>query len=341
LPPLWAVVGGFVLALAIGWGLQQTRLLGELFSPLFIILAAALPSLAAVVWAVDGRPGWLTWRRASVAFSAGATVSTTLAILLEILVPYTILWLLLDLGEPLRQALGGLVTALAGGAVAQALTSPGFLLALAELALVAPLVEEICKSLVVLPLLKGLDSGRDVFLLGVAAGAGFAALENVIYALVGGRYWGGVLAVRALGAAVHPLCTGLMALGWHALLRREAGAGRRWVGGFGAAVGLHALWNGGIVLWLALAGTRFFGPHQWETDVLGVGIEVGLAALLALEGIGLWVIVRALARRLDGGAPALAVERLPTERAMALWAVVCLLALLPIGLVVVRALGFP
>lgn len=349
LPPLWGVVGGFVLALATGLGLWQIEGLASLLGPWFIVAAAALPPLAAVVWAVDERPGWLTWRRAGVAFSAGATVSALLAILLEILVPFTILWLLLDLGDPVLDALKGLLDLLAGGNVARALTSPGFLVALFELAVVAPLVEEFTKSLVVLPLLKGLQSRRDAFLLGAAAGAGFAAIENVLYALFGGRYWGGILMLRALGAAVHPLGTGLTALAWHALLNRKPEAGRGWIGGFGLAVAQHALWNGGLVLWMALAGAKFFGPEPWEADVMGVSIAVGLLALIALEGVALWVGMRVLSRRLDLGkaASTAAVGEIPageelelsTERAIALWAVVCLLVLLPVGLAALQALG--
>jgi len=358
LPPLWGMVGGFVLALVTGLGLWQVEGLASLLGPWFIIAAAALPPLAAVVWAVDEHPGGLTWRRAGVSFSAGATVSVILAIILEILAPLTILWLLLDLGDPVLDALEGLVDLLTGGQVANALTSPGFLLALFELAVVAPLAEEFAKSLVVLPLLRGTKSRRDAFLLGAAAGAGFAAVENVLYALFGGRYWGGILLVRALGAAVHPLGTGLMALAWHSFLGRnqvsaapgetEAPALAKkpgfWIGGFALAVGQHALWNGGLVLWIALSGAAFFGPQSWETDVMGVSIAVGMLALIALEGVALWVGMGALSDKL---APAKATEtstgkelELSTERAIALWAVVCLVALLPVGMAVLRGLWF-
>jgi RsiW-degrading membrane proteinase PrsW (M82 family) len=339
LPPLWAAIGAFVITLVIGLGLWQMAGLAQLLGPWFIIAAAALPPLAAVIWAVNGRPGWLTWRRASVAFSGGVTVSVPLAILLEILVPTVVIGLLLDLGEPVLNALGELVDLLAGGRVARALTSPGFLIALVELAVVAPLVEELAKSLVVLPLLKGLKSRRDAFMLGVAAGAGFAALENVIYALFGGPYWGGILTVRALGAAVHPLGTGLTAVAWHALLNRNPDTDRRWIGGFGLAVVQHAVWNGGLALWMALSGAAFFGPQPWEANVMGVGIAVGILALIALEGVALWIGLRELSRRLDHAVTveALITEKVPTERAIALWAVACLVVLLPVGLAVLQA----
>lgn len=340
LPPLWAATGAFVITLAIGLGLWQMEGLAPLLGPWFIIAAAALPPVAAVIWAVNGHPGWLTWRRAGVAFSGGVTVSVPLAVLLEILVPTVIISLLLDLGEPVLDALRELVNLLAGGRVARALTSPGFPIALVELAVVAPLVEELAKSLVVLPLLKGPKSQRDAFLLGVAAGAGFAALENVIYALFGGRYWGGILTVRALGAAVHPLGTGLSAVAWCALLNRDPGTDRRWIGGFGLAVVQHAVWNGGLVLWMALSGAAFFGPKPWEANVMGVGIAVGILALIALEGAALWIGLRALSRRLDSAVAveAFIAEEIPAERAIALWAVACLVILLPVGLAVLQGL---
>ncbi|MEA3339437.1 MAG: PrsW family glutamic-type intramembrane protease [Chloroflexota bacterium] len=341
LPPLWGVLGGFVLALVTGMGLGQVEGLSLLLGPWFIVAAAALPPLAAVVWAVDERPGGLTWRRAGVAFSAGATVSVILAIILEILAPLSILWLLLDLSDPVLNALEGLVDLLAGGQVANALSSPGFLLALFELAVVAPLVEEFAKSLVVLPLLRGTKSRRDVFLLGAMAGAGFAVVENVLYALFSGRYWGGILLVRALGAAVHPLGTGLMALAWHSFLGRNQVVQKK--PGFCAlAVGQHALWNGGLVLWMALSGAAFFGPQPWEADVMGISIAVGMLALVALEGAALWVGMRALSRRLDPAkAPGGEELGLSTERAIALWAVACLVALLPVGMAVLRGLWAP
>ncbi len=352
LPPLWSVVGGFVLVLVTGVGLWQVQGISALLGPWFVITAAALPPLAALVWAADGRTGWLTVRRVGVAFSAAATASVLLAILLEILAPYTIVWLMLDLGEPVIDALEGLVDMLAGGQVAHALTSPGFMLALIELAVVAPLVEEFAKSLVVLPLLAGMEarptSRRDVFLLGAVAGAGFAAVENILYALFGGRYWGGILLVRALGAAVHPLGTGLMALAWHTILgKRNRVPSEKpvfWIGLVALAVGQHALWNGGLVLWMALSGAAFFGPQPQEVGVMGVSVAVGMLALIALEGVALWVGMRTLSRRLGSGFEpdaALPVGRPSPERLVALWAVFCLVVLLPVGLAVLRGLWLP
>ncbi len=359
LPQLWSAMGAFLLALVIGLGFWEVEDVAPLFGPWFIVTAAALPPLVAVVWAAEDRPGGLTWRRASVAFCAGATVSVLLALVLEILAPYTIFWLLLDLGRPVMRALEGLTNLLAGGEVARALTSPGLLLALFELAIVAPLVEEFVKPLVVLPLLRGIESRRDVFLLGAVAGAGFAALENMIYAIVGIRYWGGILLLRAFGAAVHPLGAGLTALAWHGVLQRRnqgfqktPGFSRSgfWFRGFGLAVGQHALWNGSLVLWMALADATFFGPQPAETSVMGISIAAGLLALIMLMGTALWMTIREISRRVAPETEVTSVTEttketsaigieLSTERAIALWAVVCLLVLLPVGLAALQALG--
>jgi hypothetical protein len=180
LPPLWAVGGGFALALAIGLGLQQVEICAPLLFPLCLMAAALAPPLAAVGWMLDQQAGTLTWRRAGVAFVGGATVSVMLAIILEVLLPGVVLLLVLDLAEPVLDGLEGLFDALAGREVAKVLTSPGFLFALVELAVVAPLVEETVKPLVTLPLLRHIERPRDALLLGAAAGAGFAVLENVL-----------------------------------------------------------------------------------------------------------------------------------------------------------------
>ena len=233
---------------------------------------------------------------------------------------------------------GWKLNALAGGDVAAALTSPGFLFAMVQLAVVAPLAEEFVKPLITLPLLKRLESPRDALLVGAIAGAGFAAFEDAVFAGFGLRIWAGILLVRALGAAIHPLGGGLTALSWHDLLHRRPGAGRRWLARYGLAVGIHALWNGGSLLVLTLIGANFFGTPPPEVDVLGVTAGGILLALLAVEGAAVWVGARALVRRF---LPAEVVlperEGMPVEQAIAVWAMVCLLVLAPAGLAALRS----
>jgi RsiW-degrading membrane proteinase PrsW (M82 family) len=192
------------------------------------------------------------------------------------------------------------------------------LLPLIDGVVIAPLVEELAKPLVLLSLLQRVESARDALLLGMLAGTGFAALENLLYAAAAGPIWGGVLAVRAMNAALHPFGAGLMAVAWWRVLRREPGASGLWMRNYGLAVGVHALHNG-----ICFAG----GGGDWFE-----GWWVLLLALLLAEGIVLPLPLRALARRLALEAEGRPAAALPTERALAAWGLACLVVLLPVGL---------
>ncbi len=280
------------------------------FTPLFVILAA-LPPLWAVAWFVpranlDSKlsrvsnetlqnqapsgddktleSNSLTWRRGLMAFIGGGTIGVAVALILEILLPVIVIALVLGLSATVMDSLGALLSALSDAQVARALTNPGFIYLFLELAVIAPLAEEIAKPLVVLPLIKGLDE-KQTFWLGALAGAGFAALENIIYASAGYPIWAGVLLVRALGGALHPLGAGLVALGWRDVLRGAPNAGRKWLLRFGIAFLIHAAWNGGSLLVITLGGARFFGELPPEIDLLGLSAAGSTLAFLFLLGI--------------------------------------------------------
>jgi hypothetical protein len=273
-----------------------------------------------------------------VAFGLGATASTSLAYLVNTLLSAAILFLVFGLADVILPLGEDLLDALQWGPLTEQLLSPWFLIALVEIAVIAPLVEELIKPLPLLPLLKRLPTRRDALLVGALAGAGFAVVENLLYAAMIGSAWGGVLAIRALGAALHPFGAGLMAVAWWSVLQREPGATGRWARNYGLAVGVHALWNGTCVVTTTVAHAWFQG---WEVDLLGVTNGAVLLALLAAQGMGLLVALRALARRLEPEteaeetAPSAA---LPTKRAIAVWGLVCLVVLLPVGLGVLRTL---
>lgn len=343
LPPTWALGGGFIVSLAAGLGLWQAGLSRAFLVPIFAALAAMLAPLAVIGWIVDRRPGAVNARRGWVSFGLGATASTSLAYLLNVLLPIGVLFLVFGLSDALAPLVEDLLDALQFGALTEELLSPWFLVALVELAVIAPLVEELVKPLPLLPLLKRLAAGReasarDALLLGALAGAGFAAVENLLYATLFGSTWGGVLATRALGAALHPFGAGLMAVAWWRVLRREPGSARGWARNYGLAVGAHALWNGTCVVAAAVSQTWFLG---WEVDLLGTSNSALLIALLAAEGIGLLVALRLLARRLEPaveeGKETVSPPAMPLERAIAIWGLVCLVVLLPVGLGVLRA----
>jgi RsiW-degrading membrane proteinase PrsW (M82 family) len=350
LPPLPALVGIFALLVLLGLAVSSNEVTAGLFFPLILIVVAALPPMWAIAWFVPRLPAAadqagredaqadpaarLTWRRGLLAFGGGATFSVVVAILLEVLLPAIVLVLVFGLWPAVSEAIGDLLAALAGADVAEALTGPGFLYAFLVVAVVAPLAEELAKPLVTLPLLKRL-SRQEAFWLGALAGAGFATMENIIYASSGYGIWAGILVVRALGGALHPLCAGLVAMAWRDVLCQEPGAGRSWLVRFGSAVGLHAAWNGGSLLVITLGGARFFGDLPHELDVLGLSAAgTTLAFLIVLGLLALWA-----GRTIGQGKPLFGLQQAPaddtltpSDRALAIWALVCLVVLVPAGI---------
>jgi len=368
LPPLVPMVGVFGLALTIGWVILEGRILLSLFFPPFFILAAALPPLWAVAWFVPQMDSkdlsspqgarlsseqgggisqplqnpeilesqiQLTWRRGLLAFAGGATVSVFVAVVLEILFPLLVLSLIADLANTVMNGLETLFGALTSSDVAAALANPSFWYVFVQIVIIAPLAEEIAKPLVVLPLVKRLGQ-QETFWLGALAGAGFAALENIIYATAGFPIWAGILLVRALGGALHPLGAGLVALGWRDVLRGEPNAWGKWFLRFGMAVLVHAVWNGGSLLVITLGGAGFFGELPPEIDVLGISAAGTTLAFLLILGLAALWLGRAFGH---GQAPTFARQTdpaesdfTPSDRSLALWALACLAAIVPAGI---------
>jgi RsiW-degrading membrane proteinase PrsW (M82 family) len=278
----------------------------------------------------------MTWRHGLLAFAGGATVSVFIALVLEVLLPVVILSLVLNLADKVRDSINALFTALSSAEAASALTSQGFIFLFLQLAVIAPLAEEIAKPLVTLPLLRNLNR-QQTFWLGAMAGAGFAALENIIYATSGLSFWAGILLVRALGSALHPLGSGLMALAWRDVLRNEPDASTNWWRRFGLAFAVHAAWNGGSLLIVTLAGARFFGELPSEIDLLGLSAAGTTLAFLILLGIlALWI-----GRSYGADKPLLEFDEsespdarfVLSDRAVAIWGVLCLAAIVPAGIV--------
>ncbi len=331
LPSFWALAGAFGLVVAGALVISNVRVLSVLLFPPSLILAAVLPPLGAIAWFTRGSPGaGLTRRRAILAFAGGATLGVVLALVLEILLPFLVMTLVLDLADTALRAVEGLLEALAGREVAAAVTGPGFIYAFVHLALIAPLAEELVKPLVTLPLV-GRVSRRTAFLVGALAGAGFAALENVVYATAGLPFWAGILLVRALGGAIHPLGAGLVAQGWRAVVRGEPHAGRTWLARFGLATGLHALWNGGSLLVITLAGAGFFGALPPAIDLLGLSAAGTTLAFLFVLGLAALWLGRVQVRAEDDLA-GLEPRLVLSDRVAALWALACLMALVPAGI---------
>ena len=353
------LIGFFVFLLGLGSVLLAARIGATLLFPPVLLVAATLPPIWSVAWMIPHSYGLkrkdetkepseaesaapesatqpsLSWRRGLLAFAGGGTISVIIAVILEILLPVIILSLVSNLADTVRDSVNTIFRALSSRNVADALTNRGFIYLFLQIAIIAPFVEEIAKPLVVLPLVRRLGK-QETFWIGAMAGAGFAALENVIYAIGGFSFWAGILIVRALGGALHPLGSGLVALGWRDVLRGEKDAGKNWWKNFGIAATVHAVWNGGSLLVITLGGARFFGELPPEIDLLGLSAAgTTLAFLLILGLTALW-IGRAYGYDRPilpvAGAKTNETQIIPSDRAVALWAVACLIAIVPAGI---------
>jgi RsiW-degrading membrane proteinase PrsW (M82 family) len=214
--------------------------------------------------------------------------------------------------------------------ITEILASPWLLLVLVDVSLVAPLTEETAKALGAR--LARPDSRREAFLAGVAAGAGFAVVENVLYALAGamlGGPWPAVVVARAMGAAVHPLASGLVVLGWW---ESRHGQGARALGrGFFAGAGIHALWNGTIVA-LAVAETAI--RVSGAPGMMGAASLAFAAALGVVAAAALWMVSGSVIAGRGSSSPV----RVTEARTMAAWIVLAASLLVPVAVLV---LAFP
>jgi hypothetical protein len=225
--------------------------------------------------------------------------------------------------------------ALRSQSLEQLFYSPALAIAFVEMAVVAPLVEELTKPLGALLLGKRLRTPAEAFLVGMAGGAGFAIVENMLYEAAGARLWAHIATLRAIGGVLHPLTAGLVAVGWYGVRRGQPGAWRRWLALYGLAVGVHALWNGGLTVLVSRIGSYFLGADTWSFSIYGIGQPGVMVVFIVLEAIALWRLLWVVSGRLrDSAAPspetglALHLER---PRRLALWAVALLLVLVPVG----------
>ncbi len=212
-----------------------------------------------------------------------------------------------------------------------ALTSPWTLVLLAEVVIVAPVTEEFGKALGAR--WSKPSSSQQALLTGVAAGTGFAVVENVLYALGGawaGGPWTEILLARLPGAAVHPLASGLVVLGWWEWRNRpRRGRSTRLIL---SGIGVHALWNGSLVA-LTVTEVAFEVGSSMEAYAAVSAAYVaamGVVAAAALWSVSGWVSAapeedRSLRGFADG-------------RSLGAWAVLSASLLIPLAMLL---LAFP
>lgn len=205
---------------------------------------------------------------------------------------------------------------------------------LVELAIVAPLLEETLKPFGAL--LARPRSRTEALLFGAAAGAGFAAIENILYAtgwFWGGDWWVSISVVRMSGSALHLLGTGLVVLAIFEVSRPKDERLISLPTAYGTALAIHAVWNGSIAVSIVLfAGHDRLGLPD---DRLGWG--VALTVLLAAFGVVLIAALLVVARLVRNDEPLHQIgsmESFTQPAAVAVWVLLTACLLVPVGIAV-------
>lgn len=313
-----------VAALVVGTGAAVWSLLANTEPPPATLFVAAAGAPAAILFAVIGR---MNGKLPGPALVGGAILGPIVALVGHVIVlAFAASFLLgfLEAGRALLEELR------ADPRIIDILSSPWLLLLLVAVSVVAPLTEETGKMLGAR--FAHPASRQEAFLAGVSAGTGFAVVENVLYAVAAAAFggpWPALAVARAMGAAVHPLATGVVMTGWW---DGHHGGGRQAFGrAFLAGAAIHALWNGSMVA-LAVA--------QTSTHLSGAPGLMSVASLAFIGGLGvvavaaLWAVTSSVAAG-KGLFPAVHVS---DARGVAAWIVLAASLLVPTSILI---LTFP
>lgn len=301
-----------------------------LFPPLFM-LGAALSIFAVLAWSYRRMGEPVTWRQVALAFVCGSTLSILVAIVLETALPY-LAYLLL---EPFWYFAEGFADLGWGvpGLIERLFSSPLILVFLAVVAMEAPIPEEFAKALGI-PMFgrARITNERQAFAIGLASGAGFAILENMLYEGLYANYngwgWAGITLLRSFGSVLHPIGTGIIALGW---FRMKDGGSSKLFKACLLSVGLHTLWNGGFEPLVYLTGLDYFMGSGSSLSLYGETLSALLVGYLILLSIGLWWLLRRIVSQISERVTPTLTPAIVSRRAIATWAVACALVIVPIG----------
>jgi len=158
-----------------------------------------------------------------------------------------------------------------------------FVANLVAAAVIAPLIEEFAKGLGVRFVLRRHNTRAQAMVLGAAAGAAFGFVEAQLYGLGGviddaGRWWLYLL-LRGGSTSLHVFNASLVALAWwHWSFGRRPRLGALL---FGAAVVVHAIWNGLLVT----LTSRIFGLETLSERTVEI-IASALVSVIAVALVG-------------------------------------------------------
>ncbi|HUE99285.1 MAG TPA: PrsW family glutamic-type intramembrane protease [Anaerolineales bacterium] len=334
LPPFF--IFWIILALVLGMGslVLNANIASDLLFPPLFVLGAALSVFAVLAWSYRKMGFPITWRQAALAFVSGSTLSIIVTIILGTalsLVAYLLLEPFWYLAEEFADIGWG-----APGFIERLFASPLILVFLAITAIEAPIPEEFAKALGI-PLFgrARIQNERQAFAIGLASGAGFAVLENMLYAGIYASYngwsWAGITLLRSIGTVLHPIGTGIIALGWFRMRNTEGGGAGTLFKAYLLSVGLHTLWNGGFEPLVYFTGLDYFAAFDASLSIYGENLNVLLIGYLFLLSLGLWWFLRKIVNGLSERVTPDLTTVTVSKRVIAAWAVACAAVIVPIG----------
>ncbi|MBA3824601.1 MAG: PrsW family intramembrane metalloprotease [Ktedonobacterales bacterium] len=245
-------------------------------SPL-LVLTGILPAVTIFTFAAQRLGFPTTWRRVWLSFLSGTFLAALIAIILEVIAGF---------------ALSFLLRADTGSLNVDASNASQVIGLLITVSVIAPLAEEGFKPIGPFIILWRLSGPAEAFLVGMAAGTGFAIFETIGYIGSGVGDWV-VIAVLRIGAGLlHSVGAGMATLGWYYLLRGK-GVAQRYAKGLGClayAVVQHGIFNGSTLLQLVpgplqdllSAPVWFFGLPMDGSFVLALVLYAGIATVLVM-----------------------------------------------------------
>lgn len=354
LPSPWWFVAAIPLVLAaeiavmiVAWDLGESWRTSIFLNIGFIVLfaliiiagAAAAPIAVLSDLVRQTGPG-TTSRRAVLCATVGATLSVVAVLTAGTAVPLTTSALAVALREIGARLLRDLTFVKSTEDLARIFFSDQGLYAIATIAVAAPIAEEFLKPLGVIVLGRRIRSPREAFLLGASCGVGFAILENILYE--SHPYTApGIVIIRSIGAALHPMGAGLMALGWYGVFNGHPHAWRRLGVFYLVAMMQHWLWNMASVSFVLLV-EPIIRTRTFVVSVLFVPVATVLLIYFVAQGTAMVAALRYVGRLVApilerAPVPPLVPVRVATPRGLALAALTSLIVLMPLGAAGIQA----
>jgi RsiW-degrading membrane proteinase PrsW (M82 family) len=290
--PMWLA---WIILIILGTVVSLMDLSPAMLLPPIHVLTMSMPPLI-TLWsagkALNGTGG--SWRQVTAAMVSGGSLGLGLSFVGETLIGLALFVIVLAValvtpgGKEQIIALGNnlqdptWVKDLSN--LAELLLSPPAAVAtLGMFAIPIPLIEEAFKTLAAGVVARWVrPHPARAFLWGVAAGAGFALVENVFNGALGGAEGWSIGAVARLGATLmHCATGGLVGWGWGQLWTKRRPL--RLAGSYVGAVLIHGAWNAITVSAVLLSASALIhdGNSMW-LPVTGVGTlaSIGLIGLL-------------------------------------------------------------